>query len=272
MDLFTFELTTIYSFLLTLMRASLVIFMLPVFGVDNTPNQWKAGFVLVFTAAVWPQVNVIGATLPPHPFAIGLIMLGELVLGITLGLAVRFFFAGIQAGGELIAMQMGFSMINFADPSGGGQVGVIAFFFNMVATLLFLALDGHLYMLKAFVATYKYIPPGGIVLDGPILAQMLTLSKMVFTFAIKIIAPVLVALFLVEVGLGLMSKVSPQMNIMEMGFPLKIMIGFFFVAMLFQLFETEIFTYIKGLDDMFLNLIRSMSPMFQPENVIQINN
>ncbi len=272
MNLFTFELTAIFSFLLTLMRASLVIFMFPIFGVTNTPNQWKAAFVLVFTAAVWPHVSVLDTGLPPHPFAIGLMMLGELVLGITLGLAVRFFFAGLQAGGELISMQMGFSMINFADPAGGGQVGVIAFFFNMVATLIFLALDGHLYMLKAFVATYSYIPPGGIVLDGPILNQMIVLSKMVFTFAIKIIAPVMAALFLVEVGLGLMSKVSPQMNIMEMGFPLKIMIGFFFVAMLFQIFQTEIYTFIKGLDDMFLNLIRSMSPFFQTNPIINVSN
>ncbi len=266
MDLFTFDLATIFSFMLTLMRASLIIFMFPVFNMEALPAQWKAAFTLVFTFAIWPHVAVIDVGLPPHPFAIALMLLGELVLGIALGLVLRFFFAGIQAGGELIAMQMGFSMINFADPmGGGGQTGVIAYMFNMVAILLFFTFDGHLYMLKAFVDTYKYIPPGDIILDGPILGQVITLSNMLFTFAIKIIAPILVALFLVEVGLAMMSKVSPQMNIMEMGFPLKILIGFFFVSLIFGLFKTEIFNFVTELDDLMINIIRSMSPIFQSE-------
>ena len=102
MDIFHFDPAALLSFLLTFLRVSLIIFMLPVFGVDGLPNQWKAAFCLVFTVAVWPMVNLPGAAMPAHPFWVALLILGELVLGLILGLAVRFFFAGIQAGGELV--------------------------------------------------------------------------------------------------------------------------------------------------------------------------
>ncbi len=263
MDIFNFDLATIFSFLLTLMRASLVIFLLPIFGVDSAPTQWKAFFVLVFTFAIWPHVAITGVGLPPHPFAIALMMINELFLGFVLGLAVKFFFSGIQAGGELIAMQMGFSMITFADPLSGNQTGVLSHMIYMVSTLTFLALDGHLYMLKAFVETYKYIPAGGAVVSDVLAHQIIYLSNTVFIFALKIIAPVLAALFLTEMGLALMSKAAPQMNIMEMGFPLKIGIGFFFFSMIFNIMHTEVFNYITGLDDLFLRLMRAMSPMYQ---------
>ncbi len=265
MDIFAFDLTTIYSFLLTLMRASLVIFILPVFGVSSLPAQWKAAFVLVFTFAIWPHVALSGLDMPEHPLGIILFMLGELILGMALGLAVSFFFAGIQSGGELISMQMGFSMITFADPMSGNQTGIIAHLLYMVATLVFLMLDGHLYMLNAFVQTYRYIPAGGVMLGETIASQIIMLSGTVFIFAIKIIGPVLAALFLTEIGLALMSKAAPQMNILEFGFPLKILIGFFFLIMIFNFLPTEVQNYITGLDDLFLNLIRAMSAQFHTQ-------
>lgn len=260
MDLFHFDPAALLSFLLTFLRVSLIIFMLPVFGVDGLPNQWKAAFCLVFTMAVWPLVSLPGEAMPAHPFGVALLIVGELVLGLILGLAVRFFFAGIQAGGELVAMQVGFSMITFADPASGGQTGVIAHLLYTVALLIFLSLDGHLYLLRAFVETFRYIPAGGLLLGDSIFHQMLSLAGMMYALTIKVIAPVMAALFLVELALALMSRAAPQVHIMEVGFPLKIAVGFFFVAMLFNMLSLDIRQYILGLDSLFSNLLRAMSP------------
>ncbi len=257
MDIFNFDPNLILSFLLTFLRVSLVIFMLPVLGVDGLPMQWKAAFCLVFTMAIWPAVNLPGVQMPAHPFGIALIILGELILGTTMGLAVRFFFAGVQAGGELVAMQMGFTMITFADPESGNQTGIVAHLLYTVTVLVFLTLDGHLYLLRAFVETFKLIPAGGLFLTSDLLNQILTLATMLFSLAIKVIAPVLAALFLVELALALMSRAAPQVHIMEVGFPLKIAVGFFFVTMLFGMLSTEVYNYILGIDDMFLNLINA---------------
>jgi flagellar biosynthetic protein FliR len=176
-----------------------------------------------------------------------------------MGLSVRFFFSGIQAGGEMVAMQVGFSMIQFADPGSGNQTGVIAHLLYMVCTLIFLALDGHLYLLRAFVETFDYIPAGGLLITGSLFRQVLSLAGLLFSLAIKVIAPVMAALFLVELALALMSRAAPQMHIMEIGFPLKIAVGFFFISMLFAMLSEDVRQYITGLEGTFIKLLQAAS-------------
>ena len=260
MDLFNFDPNAMLSFLLTFMRVSAVLFILPVFEADGLPPQWKAALCLVLTMAIWPTVSLPGAQMPAHPFNIALILLGEIVLGLILGLALKFFFMGVQAGGELIAMQVGFSMITFADPSSGNQTGVIAHLLYTVTLLVFLCLDGHLYLFSAFTQTFRYIPAGGLFLGDGIFRQIMSLSVMLFSLALKIIGPVMASLFLVELGLALMTRAAPQMHIMEVGFPVKIAVGFIFVSLIFSMLAEDVRQYVLGLDDLFLNLLRALVP------------
>ena len=101
-------------------------------------------------------------------------------------------------------------MINFADPLTGNQTGVTAFFLWMVSLLVFLSLDGHLYMIKGFAASFDLVPPGGLFIGPVVLRQILYLASQMFVLALQIAAPVMVALFMVEVALGLMARTSPQ--------------------------------------------------------------
>jgi len=257
MDLFNFSPEHFLSFLLTFLRLSIVLFMLPVYAVEGLPAQWKASFCLVLTLAIWPHVALNPSDMPDHPLILALVVLGEIILGLILSLALRVFFSGIQAGGELIAMQMGFSMLQFADPTSNAQTGIIAHMLFIVSTLLFLAFDGHIYLLRAFVATFSHIPPGGLFIGQDIFDQIFSLANMLFTLAIKVIAPVLAAIFLVELGLGLMSRMAPQMHIMELGFPIKIAVGFFFLGTIFVMLSVDIQRYVADLDNLFLNLVRA---------------
>lgn len=100
MDLFNFDPNAMLSFLLTFMRVSLVLFVLPVFETDGLPAQWKAALCLVLTMAIWPTVSLSGTQMPAHPFDIALILLGEVVLGLILGLALRFFSWGFRPAGN----------------------------------------------------------------------------------------------------------------------------------------------------------------------------
>lgn len=246
-----------------MMRVSIVMFMLPIFSTNNIPISVKAAVTLVFTLGVWPHLALSGAAMPAHPFDMALIMLGEIVIGLVLGLAINFLFMGIQSGGELLGFQMGFTMIQFADPLSGNQTGIAAFFLWMVSLLVFLAMDGHLYMIKGFAASFRILPPGALFLGENILWELLALSAEVFVLALKIAAPVMVALFMVEVGLGLVARTSPQIHIMEFGFPIKIGVGFFFVGLLLVIMSNQIQVFIKGMDAMMANLMRGMSILFQ---------
>ena len=248
------------GFLLKFIRISLILFMLPVFDVEGLPAPWKAAMCMILTLALFPSIGLSAAHLPAHPFALAVLVLGEVVLGVVLGMSVRFFFAGIQSGGEVLAMQMGFSMITLADPLSGNNTGLVAHFLYMVATLTFLALDGHLYLLKAFAGTFQIVPPGGLTIRGVLLPEIIRLSSMVFTFGVRIAAPVMAALFLTEVALGLLARTAPQMHIMDIGFPLKIAVGFFFVGLLFVIISNESRSFIDGIAPMFHNLLKVMAP------------
>ncbi len=205
-------------------------------------HQVKAALCLVFTLALWPHVSLPGGQMPAHPFSLIVLLAGELILGLMLGMTVHFLFAGIQTGGQMLATQMGFTMITLADPLTGANVSITSHFLYMVAMLTFLALDGHLYMLRAFVRTFELVPPGGLLLGPSLVKEILALSGSMFVLAVKIAAPVLVSLFLVELALALMARAAPQMNLLMIGFPLKIAVGFFFIGMLFTIMADKICT------------------------------
>ena len=265
MDVFGFDQAGVLALWLTLMRVSIVMFMLPVFSTNNIPMQVKAAATLVFSLGLWPHVAV-HTPMPAHPFDMALMVLGEAVMGLVLGMAVNFLFMGIQAGGELLGFQMGFTMINFADPLTGNQTRAAAFFLWMVSLLTFLSMNGHLYMIKGFAASFDLVPPGGLLVGAILLSQVLHLAAQMFVLALQIAAPVMVALFMVEVTLGLVARTSPQIHIMEFGFPVKIGVGFFFVGLLLVIMAEHVHTFIQGIEGLFTNLLRSMSPLYPQGN------
>ena len=262
MNLFDYNPAVVLSFVLTLMRVSIIMFMLPIFSTQNIPTTVKAAVSMVFTLGVWPAVSLSGAFMPTHPFDIAIMLLGELVIGLVLGMIVNFLFMGIQAGGELLGFQMGFAMITFADPISGNNTGATSFFIWMVSLLTFLSLEGHLYMIRGFAATFDLIPPGGLFIGQGLLDQVVSLSVGMFRLALKICAPVMVALFMVEVALGLVARTSPQIHIMEFGFPIKISVGFFFIGLIFNIMAQHIGSFIAGMDGLFTNVLRAMSPLY----------
>jgi flagellar biosynthetic protein FliR len=232
MDIFGFDMSTIAGFLLTFLRVGFVVFLMPFYGGEYIPVQVKAAFCLILTMALWPQLSFPGNLLPAHPAGIMTLMLEEAILGLLLGLCVYFIFAGIQTGGEIMGFQMGFTMMTLADPMSGAQVSVTSHLLYMITFLIFLALDGHLHLLRALADSFILIPPGGLRITGPLTAGVLELSAGIFFLAVKIAAPVMAALFMVELTLALMGRAAPQMNLLTLGFPIKISVGFFFIGIL----------------------------------------
>ncbi|AAS97704.1 flagellar biosynthetic protein FliR [Nitratidesulfovibrio vulgaris] len=260
MDLFAFDPATTLGFLLTFMRVSLVMFLLPFFGGDAVPMQVKVALCLVMAMALWPRLSLAGAVMPSHPFELVVMLASELVLGLVLGMAVHFLFAGIQTGGQLLGFQMGFTMISIADPLSGAQISITSHFLYMVSLLTFLALDGHLFLLRAFAESFALVPAGGLVANPAVANELVRLAGGMFVIAVKIAAPVLVTLFLVELALALMARAAPQMNLLMIGFPLKIAVGFFFMGLLFTILAQYIEEFIIGMPPMMLHLLHGVSP------------
>lgn len=251
MDIFAFNASVFFSFLLTLMRVSLVLFLMPFFGGDYLPVMSKAALTMVLTMAIWPHLSFAGELMPAHPLGIASMLLMEFTLGLMLGLCVYFIFAGVQTGGEIMGFQMGFTMMTLADPASGSQVSIPSHILHMVALVIFLAMDGHLHLIRALADSFALVPPGGLRVGMPLANDIINLSAGMFILAVKIAAPIIAALFMVELTLALMGRAAPQMNLLTLGFPAKIGVGFFFMGILFSTLALYLEELILGLGPMF---------------------
>jgi len=259
MDLFNFDPAQALSFLLTLFRISLVLFVLPFFGGNSIPNAVKASLCIVLTLALFPHLSFPGTLFPKNPWMILMMILGELIIGLCLMLVVRFLFAAVQMGGQIIGFQMGFAMINVVDPLTGQQVVITSHFLYMTTLLTFLTLNGHLFLLQGLADSFDMIPPGGILLTPALGTGILSMASQIFILAIKISAPVMGALFLVDLALALVGRAAPQMHVLILGFPIKIAVGFFFLGIMFTTLARYVGDYIIGMAPMFRHILGTMS-------------
>ncbi|MHC1701264.1 MAG: flagellar biosynthetic protein FliR [Humidesulfovibrio sp.] len=255
MDLFSFDPRTVISFYLTLFRISVVLFIMPFFG-DNIPTVIKATLLIVLTLAVWPKLSFAPEYFPAHPAGLITMFAGEVVLGMSLGIIVRMLVAAVQIGGAIINFQMGFSMVNAVDPMTGQQEPVTTHFIYMCTMLTFLTLNGHLNLIRALGSSFELVPPGGLFLTPQLMNEVMLFSKQMFILGVRIAAPVILALFLVDLSLALISKMAPQMNVMTMGFPLKIMVGFLFLNFIMELMSNYVTNFIESMDMVFLHIMK----------------
>jgi flagellar biosynthesis protein FliR len=255
MDLFTFDPRTVISFYLTLFRISVVLFVMPFFG-DTMPNVLKATLLIVLTLAVWPKLSFAPEYFPAHPASLVAMFAGEVVLGMSLGIIVRMLIAAVQIGGAIINFQMGFSMVNAIDPLTGQSEPVTTHLIYMCTMLTFLALNGHLNLIQALGSSFELVPPGGLFLTPKLMNEVMYFSKQMFILGVRIAAPVILALFLVDLALALISKMAPQMNVMTMGFPLKIMVGFLFLTFIMEQMTVYVTNFIQSMDQVFLHIMK----------------
>ncbi|EFI35955.1 flagellar biosynthetic protein FliR [Desulfonatronospira thiodismutans ASO3-1] len=257
MDIFNFNPETVFSFWLTFFRVSLVVFLLPFFGGEAMPVPIKAALCIVLSLALWPHLSFDAQYFPEHPAQIAVMIMGELVLGLILGLIVHFLFAAIQTGGDLIAFQMGFKMMNVVDPLTGLQESITTQFLYMCSMLVFLSINGHLYMLMGLTQSFDLIPPGGLFITPELINQIIYYSSQIFVLAFKIASPIIATVFLVNLGLAFMARTAPQMNVLLLGFPIKIAVGLLFLSLVFQLISLYVSGFISDLGGTMYNLLRA---------------
>ncbi len=218
-------------FMLVFVRLASVVAFLPIFNSAALPMLFKAGFGFAAAFAIYP---VLGLSLPAQPLsvpALGLALGAEVLLGIMIGFVVRFVLIGFQMAGQLAGYQMGMALADVMDPSTSEQVPLLAQFYNLLALMVLLAIDAHHWFIRAVVDSFKVLPPLGLGLEQSVLRDLGLLAGTMFVIAIKVGAPVVVALLLTSVSFGLVARTVPQMNVFIVAMPLKIMVGILFVGL-----------------------------------------
>jgi flagellar biosynthetic protein FliR len=247
MNLFQFDPASTFGFVLTLMRISIVLFLLPFFGANLLPNPVKAALCLVLTLAVYPMLSFPATLMPGNVWSLTLMFLGEVVMGLLLDILVLFLFSAVQCAGAIMGFSMGFSLMNSMDPMTGASESGLGSLMSQVTTMLFLSLNGHLVLIGALAQSFKLVPPGGLLINAALGEHLIAFSGQLFVMALKIAAPIMASIFLVDLALALVARAAPQMNVLFIGFPLKIGVGFLFMTLVFGAMALYVGRYIDEL-------------------------
>jgi flagellar biosynthetic protein FliR len=210
---------TVVRFLLVLLRSSLFLSFVPILGSKTLPVLFRIGIAVAFALLLTPFVDFRAGEND-----IPVLVFREIVLGITLGLAVRFVFLGVEAAGQLISDSMGLSIASVFNPELG-QSTVVSKLMVVLATLLFLATDIHHDLIVVFIRSYDLVPAGSADVNA-LVRDGVALAGRIFVIAVKLGAPVVVGIVTTNLLLGFVYKATPQINIFFISFPLYIAIGF----------------------------------------------
>lgn len=210
----------------------------PIIGNPSLPVQIKIGLAFLITILVAPL-------LPPPPdidpaSATGLLILAQqMLIGLALGFAMQIVFHATEMAGEFIGLQMGLGFATLYDASIPGFIPVLGQFMGVIASLIFLAIDGHLLLLTGLIESFDALPIAAQS-AAPGLRSLVEWAGVVFSYALKLSLPLMAALLITNLALGVLTRAAPQLNIFAVGFPLTILMGFLVLALSFPYFRPAI--------------------------------
>jgi flagellar biosynthesis protein FliR len=197
---------------------------MPVLGQRSVPVRVRVGLAFLIVVAAQASLPPMPQVALDSPLAFMLIVQNVLI-GLTLGFAVRAVFAAVEFAGELIGLQMGLNYAGFFDPASGGQGTATARFFSTVVALLFIVINGHLLVIAAVVQSFHAFPVAPEPFAFLRALQPQTWGTEVFALGLWIALPLMAMILFVNLVLGIISRVAPQMNVFAIGFPVTLGVG-----------------------------------------------
>ena len=238
MDIVQFILANASTFLFVLIRTGSIIFTAPIFGAMNVPMQVRMGLSVLIALILTPLTAYV--PMPETVFGVAVSLGGEALIGVSIGLCMRFVFTGIEYAGQVASFQMGIGMASAYDPLNSAQVTVLGKLMSIFTLLLFLSVNGHLMIIMALKKSFDVIPPYGFHLSGTLMENFIVFSREIFILAVKFSAPVIAILIFINVALGIMARTVPQLNMFVVGFAITIFAGFVMIALSMPVFETAV--------------------------------
>jgi len=251
-------LNNVEFFLLIFVRMTGLFVTAPIFGRKNIPVYFKIGFAFT-TAILMANVIKVDHIIATDSFLLyAFYIIKEFIVGVVIGYVAYIIFTSIYIGGQIIDMQIGFGMVNVYDPISNIQVPVTANLYFILAMIILLVTNGHHVLIKALFQSFNLIPLGSASIGPKMMDDIIGVFGQIFTIGFKIAAPIVAAVLITDVVLGIISKTIPQMNVFILGMPLKIFIGviiimitipafIYIVTMLTDNMNIELFKFIKDM-------------------------
>lgn len=213
------------QYLLPMFRIAALMMIVPVLGARVIPQRVRIAIAMVLTVIITPMLPPQNITdLPTAGLVVAIAE--QIMIGLMMGFAVKLVFSAIETGGHLIGQTMGLGFAQMVDPNNGISIPIVSQFYTLLATLVFLVLNGHLLLITTLIDSFKVLPVLEMRSQGDAVWQLLSSALWVFKSAVLIALPVMTALLLVNIAFGVVMRAAPQLNIFVIGFPISLLLGF----------------------------------------------
>jgi len=211
----------VVTFLLIFGRTMGVVFGAPFWGSHMVPVAVRIWVAIVLAAAIYPLAKAGPLLTDLSLLSLFMALAGEIFLGLMLGWLAQMLFAGVRLAGQAIESKAGLGLIQLFDPHEGGQTGVFSAFLELIAGMIFFAMNGHHLLIQALASSYSVFPLAGEKFMVRLAAGLVNSAGEIFTIALRISAPVLIGLLLTDIVLGIISRAIPQMNVFMVAQPVQ---------------------------------------------------
>ncbi len=218
----------IESWLWPFFRVAGLLMAAPVIGTRSVPVRIRLVIAIAVTIAIVPVLPV-PAYLQPLTGPWLMTSIQQVIIGAAMGLCIRTIFIALELAGQAIGQLMGLMMAAMVDPQNGNQVPIIGQFYLLLATLLFLSIDGHLMMISALVSSFQYLPVSVEGISREASWGIVNWVGTILGSSILIALPAMASLLIVNLAFGVMTRAAPQLNIFAVGFPIMIILGVFII-------------------------------------------
>jgi flagellar biosynthetic protein FliR len=212
-------------FAVVLARVGGVVTFAPFWNHQAVNGKIRALLAMLIALIVTPVVMPHIATPPSEAVNLTLLLGGELMIGFILGFAGRLVFSALELAASLVGFQMGLSLASTIDPATQAQTAALGILAQMLGLMVMLGADGHHWMLEITVRSFQFVAPGGFGLNGSLAELMLRLSADALAVGVALAAPAIIVLLSVESLLAVAGRVAPRLEILILGFPIKIAVG-----------------------------------------------
>lgn len=249
------------KFLLIFARVSTMLYIFPIFGSNQIPAYLKASLsalvAVVLVLALPPPVDHI---FPMMEFVLQIAL--QILIGLIVGYTAFVVFMAILLAGQIIDIEMGFALANVIDPVSNIQQSLIGQFQNLLAFMFFLAIDGHHKLILVMSQSFEILPIGmAFHITDAWGLQIVALFGTIFSLALRLAFPIIAAMFLTDLILGLLSRLVPQMNVFVVGFPIKLALGLWVLIFILGSYQN---IYPDMFDHAIADLLRLMHRMAEP--------
>jgi len=247
----------VVRFVLVLARFGGLVTFVPFWSNAAVNARTRIIIALMLSLVAYPVVadSIPASAIDPTSSSMVMNVFGELMIGFAIGLVVRFVFAGLEMAGQLVGFQIGLSVVNAIDPQSQVRVPTFSAFFTFFASVIFLMIDAHHWCLIAVFHSYDRAPVGGFHLSGQLLDFLITLAGQIFATGLQLSAAVVAVLVVIDIALGIIARAAPQIQLLVISFPIKIMAGLITLGLSLYFFPAAVESYLQKMQSNLFKLI-----------------